>query len=327
MSSMTKKVLVFTALAAVMAAFVAGCGQNAVAKVNGRKITRKEYYDALERLPYADQAQGGQTTEAGALVLNRLITEELLLRMADKDKVAPTEDQIKERIAQAMKQPNFAANMKNNGITKEVLKERMRVEQAAFNLQTKGVTVTDDEVKKIYKANLTTAFTIPEQVSLAGIFVPTKAEADKAINLLKQGVEFGTVARTMSKHESAKQDGRLLPLPRGAKGIPTAVQDVLFSTPKGQWTKPMDAGGMWVIFQVIQHMPQKVQKLEDVQSTIRDRMMLQKGMMKNTNLNEELAKFRETAKVDVMIERYKAIINPAKPAPEKAVAPAGKPAK
>lgn len=322
MSSMLKKVLLFTALAAVMATFVAGCGQSSVAKVNGRKITRKEYYDTLERLPYADQAQGGQSIEAGALVLQRLITEELLLRLADKDKVAPTEQQIKDRIAQAKKQPGFSADMKKNGITNELLKERMRVEQAAFNLQTKGVTVTPDEIKKVYDANRATAFTIPEQVYLAAIFVTNKADADKAMNLLKTNVEFGTVARTMSKHPSAKNNGRLAPLARGAKGIPTEVQNTLFNTPKGRWTNPINAGNMYIIFQVLNHVPQKVQSLADVQNTIRDRLMLQKGVTKNTNLNEELAKFRETAKVECLIERYKPMVIP--PKPEKAVAPAGK---
>lgn len=323
MSSTAKRVLFFVIAAAVIATFMVGCGRGTVAKVNGRKITRQEYYDRLERLPYADNTSG-QTVEAGALILQRLITEELILKMADKEHVTPTDQQINDRVAAAVKQPGFAANMKKNGITKEQFREMMRVEQAAFNLQTKGVKVTQADVKKFYDDNRTTVFTTPEQAYLSGIFVNSKAEADKAMSLLKSGVEFGTVARTMSKHESARLDGKLAPISRGDKGIPPAVQNIIFSTPKGKWTNPIASGqGGYVIFQVNQHIPKKEQKLADVQAAIRDRLMLQKGMEKNANLNEELTKFKNSSKIDVSIERYKAYITPPKEAPAAAGAAKG----
>ncbi len=315
MSSTAKRVLFFIVAAAIISTFMVGCGRGVVAKVNGRKITRQEYYDRLERLPYADNTTG-QTMEAGALVLQRLVTEELILRMADKQRCAPTDEQINARIATAMKQPGFAANMKKNGITKEQFREMMRVEQAAFNLQTRGVKVTQDDVKAFYDQNKATVFTTPEQAYLAGIFLNSKAEADKAISLLKSNVEFGTVARTMSRHPSARVDGKLAPISRGDRGIPPAIQDIIFATPKGKWTNPIASGqGGYVIFQILNHIPAKEQKLPDVQNAIRDRLMLQKGMQKNANLNEELTKYKDTSKIDVMIERYKSYINPPKEAP------------
>lgn len=323
MSSILKRVLLFVVLASAFAAFVVGCGgRSVVAKVNGRKITRQEYYDRLERLPYVDAASG-QTTDAGILVLQRLVTEELLLRMAENQHVAPTDEQIKDRIAQSMKSPGFAANMRKSGVTKDQMKELMRVEQAAFNLQTKGVTVTPQDIKSFYDQNQAAQFTVPEQVYVAAIFVNSKADADKAMSLLKNKVEFGTVARTMSKHPSAKVDGKLAPLTRGDKGVPEAVQSLIFSTPNNQYTNPIPSGnGSYVIFQVLQHIPKKVQKLADVQTAIHDRLMLEKGMQKNPNLNGELAKFRDTAKIDIMIDRYKSILTPPKTAPAAPGAPA-----
>jgi parvulin-like peptidyl-prolyl isomerase len=315
MSSITKRVLFFVVAASLIATFMVGCGRGVVAKVAGRKITRQEYYDRLERLPYADQ-QSGQTMEAGALVLQRLITEELILRLADKERCGPTDQQINDRIASAMKQPGFAANLKKTGVSKEQFREMMRVEQGAFNLQTRGVKVTPDDVKAFYEQNKSTMFTAPEQVYLAGIFLNSKSEADKAMALLKSGVEFGTVARTMSKHPSAKMDGKLAPISRGSRGIPQAVQDIVFATPKDKWTNPIaSGGGSYAIFQVLQHIPKKEQRLADVQNVIHDRMMLQKGVQKNANLNEELTKFRDTSKIDVMVERYKSYILPPKEAP------------
>ena len=314
MSSITRRVLFFVVAASLIATFMVGCGRGVVAKVNGRKITRQEYYNKLERLPYADQ-QAGQL-EAGQLVLQRLITEELILRLADKERCAATDQQVNVRIALAMKQSGFAANLKNTGISREQFREMMRVEQSAFNLQTRGVKVTPNEVKQFYEQNRATAFTTKEQVYLAGIFLNNKSEADSATALLKSGVEFGTVARTMSKHDSAKFDGKLAAISRGQSGIPPAVQDIVFATPKDKWTKPIASGnGTYAIFQVLNHVPKKEQRLADVQNVIRDRMMLQKGVQKNGKLDDGLTKFRDSSKIDVMIERYRSYLLPPKEAP------------
>jgi len=312
---MQKRVLLVVCGAFMLSAFVVGCGRGTVAKINGRKITRQEYFARLERLPYQDP-NSGQSIEAGALTLQRLISEELIVRLAEKEGVAPTEQQIKERIAQSMKAPEFAANVRASGLTKDQLRELMRVEQAAFNLQTKGAKVTAAEVKDIYDKNKDTVFTIAEQVQLQGIFTDSKPNMDKVLGLLKSGVEFGTVARTMSKHGSAKFDGRLAPLARGFKGIPESVQAIIFATARDKYTAPVSTGGGgWAVFKVLQHLPKRVQRFKDVEVGIRDNMMLQRGMRKNPNLNAELTKFREAAKIDVYIERYKKLIIPPEPAP------------
>ena len=313
MSSIQKRVLLMIGAALVLSTFVIGCGRSTVAAVNGRKITRKEYYDRLERLPYTDP-QTKQSVEAGVLVLQRLISEEMILRLAEKEGVAPTDQQIKDRIAQSSKQPGFAQNMQNSGITKDQFRELMRVEQAAFNLQTKGAKVPPAQVRAFYDKNRATVFTIPEQVQLAGIFVNSKAEADNAMTMLKKEVAFGTVAQALSKHPSAKTGGRLSPLARGDKGVPEYVQKPIFSTPRNKWTAPISDGrGGFVIFQVLQHLPQRTRAFKDVESMIRDRMMLEQGVQKNADLDEKMTKFREAAKIDVSIERYKKILVPEKP--------------
>jgi len=324
MSSIQKRVLLIIGAALVLSTFVIGCGRSTVATVNGRKITRKEYYDRLERLPYTDP-QTKQSVEAGVLVLQRLISEEMILRLAEKEGVAPTDQQIKDRIAQSSKQPGFAQRMQEAGITKDQFRELMRVEQAAFNLQTKGVKIPTAQVRDLYDKNRATLFTIPEQVQLAAVFVNSKADSDKAMAMLKKGVAFGTVAQALSKHPSAKVGGRLSPLARGDKGVPEYVQKPIFSTPRNKWTDPISDGrGGFVIFQVLQHLPQRTRAYKDVESMIRDRMMLEQGVRKNPNLNEKMMKFRGAAKIDVSIERYKKLLVPEKPKAETPATKAGK---
>ena len=303
-------VLALVALA-VLAAFVAGCGRGTVAKVNGRKITRQEYYDRLERLQYTDPATG-QQNEAGAAVLDQLITEELIFRLAEKDKVGPTEQQAKERQDQTMKTPGFAAKMKASGYSKEQFRERMRVEQAAFNIQTKGVKVSSKEARDFYEKNKANApFTNPEQARVAAIFLGSQADSDKAMSLLKKGVDFGTVASMFSRDPNTRtQGGRLQrPIIRGDQNIPPAIQDIILSTPTNKYTKPISAGGGGsVIFKVIMHTPQKTLPFSEFEYLIRQRLALEKGIAKHIDINKELEAFRKTAKIEVGIERYKPFI-------------------
>lgn len=322
MSSANRRAILALIALAVLATFVVGCGRGTVAKVNGRKITRQEYYDRLERMPYTDPATN-QQNEAGAAVLDRLVTEELILRLAEKEKVGPTEQQVKERMEQTMKTPGFAAQMKASGFSKEQFKERMQVEQAAFNIQTKGVVVTKKESRDFYERNKDLPpFTTQEQATVGAIFLANKADTEKAQTLLKKGVDFGTVASMLSKDPvSSKQGGRLgRPVIRGDKNIPVQIQDILFKTKTNDYTQPIPAGTGAVIFKVFLHRPMKTQPFSEFEYLIRQRLSVEKGVAKQIDINRQLEAFRKTAKIDIAIERYKPfIMQPAMPEPSPVV--------
>lgn len=329
MSSANRRVLVALVALAVLAAFAAGCGRGVVAKVNGRKITRQEYYDRLERLPYTDPGSG-QQGEAGAAVMDQLVTEELILRLAEKEKVGPTEQQVKERVEQMMKTPDFAANMRAKGFSKEQFKERMRIEQAAFNLQTKGVHVANKEAKDFFEKNKELPpITTQEQAIVAAIFLANKADTDKAQSLLKKGVDFATVASMLSRDPvSSKQGGRLgRPIVRGDQNIPIEIQNIILSTPTNKYTQPIAAGGGGnVIFKVIMHRQKRTRPFSEFEYLIKQRLAVEKGVSTHIDINKQLEAFRKTAKIEVAIERYKPMVaQPTKvttPTP-----PAAKPAK
>ena len=312
MSSANRRVVLALIALAVLAAFAAGCGRGVVAKVNGRKITRQEYYDRLERLQYTDP-NTGQRNEAGAAVIDQLITEELILRLAEKEKAGPTEQQVKERMEQTMKTPGFAANMKASGFSKEQFKERMRVEQAAFNIQTKNVHISNKEARDFYEKNKDLPpFTTQEQATIGAIFLNNKSDVDKAMTLLKKGVDFGTVASMLSQDPvSSKQGGRLgRAIIRGDQNIPKNIQDIIFSTPPNKYTKPIPAGptGGAVIFKVFLHRPKKIQPFSEFEYLIKQRLAVEKGVSKRIDINKLLEAYRKTAKIDVAIERYKPFI-------------------
>ncbi len=194
MSSAGKRALVLVLGAAMVAIFLTGCGKNTVAKVNGRKISRQEYYNRLERMPMGSQES---QVEAGIIVMRDLINEELLLRLAEKEKCPPTDAQVNERYAQMQKQPQFQARIKQAGLTKDQAKDLVRILQAHFNLLTRGINIPEKDVKAYYDQYRDTQFTVPENADVAAIFCEKQADATKAMQLLKQGVDFSTVARQL----------------------------------------------------------------------------------------------------------------------------------
>jgi foldase protein PrsA len=302
MSSAGRKALVLILAAAVVSTFLTGCGKSTVAKVNGRKISRQEYYNRLERTPMGNQ---NQQVEAGMVVLRDLINEELLLRMAEKEKVAPTDQQVNERYAEMQKQPQFAARIKESGLTKDQAKDLIRILQAHFNLQTRGITVPDKDVKAFYEKFKKTQFTVPENADVAAIFCESKADADKAMAMLKKGVEFATVAAQLSSEPNSKErGGRLLrPVYMNDPYLPEAVWKKVLSTKKGEYTEPISDKTGNAIFKVIRHNPAKTQKYDEVRFFIWDGMMREKGQQK-WNVDADLNKFRETAEIKIMIDRY-----------------------
>lgn len=299
--------------AAMVAIFLTGCGKSTVAKVNGRKISREEYCNRLERMPMGNQ---NAQVEAGMIVLRDLINEELLLRLAEKEKCAPTDTQVNERYAQMQKQPQFAAKMRESGLSKDQAKDLVRILQAHFNLLTRGIIISEKEVKDYYDQYKNTQFTIPENADVAAIFCEKEADANKAMQLLKEGVEFSTVAKQLSSDPGSKESGGRLGRPVYTKDpvLPEKVWKTVLVTKKGEYTQPIADESGFAIFKVIRHNPQKVQTFEEVKFMLWDGMQRERGA-KKWDVDSELNKFRESADIKIMIERYRDQLLPKEPGP------------
>jgi foldase protein PrsA len=308
--SVYKRISLAAAALFALAVVVVGCGSGNIAKINGRSISRADYYQRLERLQ-VPSPRGGQT-EAGAVVIQRLIDESLILELAKKQKVYPIEQQIKEREAQAKSQPEVMRELREAGITKDQLKQMLTVEQAAFNLQTRGITVPEKDIKEYYNKNKAVIFTQPEQASISIIVLKDKAGAEKANGLLSKGVDFGTVARSMSLESTTAQQGGRLPRPiaKGDQNIPENLQKAVFTTKAGGITKPLQLGASLVIIKVDSRKPAITQPFEKVKFDIRQQLMIQKGAEKQIDVNSELNKFKSEANIQVNINRYKPMFAP-----------------
>lgn len=275
-----------------------------VAEVNGRKISRDQYYYRVERMPgFPGQAE---PAEAGIVVLRDLINETLILQLAEQEKCAPTDAQIKERYAEMKRQPGFEAKLRESGMTEAQSTELIRILQAHFNLVTRRITVSPKEVVDYYNQFQETQFTTPENTEVAAIFCEKKVDADKAMALLKKGVKFADVAKQFSSDPISRDRGGLLgrPIYVDDPVVPPQVWKKVLATKEGEYTEPIYDQTGSVIFQVIRHNLKKVKKLPEVRFAIRDVLMREKGA-KKWNIDEELNKFREKADIKIMIDRYR----------------------
>jgi len=289
--------------------------------VNGEKITRAEFQTRLERLPVPNADPRLPPQQAGALVMTQLVNEKLILQLAKEKKVEPTEAQINKKIEMAKKEGDLAQMLQQRAMTLEDFKREMRVNQAYFNIMTKGIEVKEDEVRQVYEQALkadNSPFKRPEQVEIAMVMNRDKAKIDAAARMLKQGTDFTTVALRLSEHEPSKQRGGVVGwVSRNQQGVPKEFWERAFSLKPNAVSEPFQAplggGKPWFIIKWHGHRNAKVQSYDEVKDLLRERIALQKAS-RTTNFNKMLEDFRKKSKIVVKVERYKNVIKPSEEA-------------
>jgi peptidyl-prolyl cis-trans isomerase SurA len=142
------------------------------------------------------------------------------------------------------------------------------------------ITIAKEEVKKYYDEHQKD-FIRPEQVALREIEVSTegkkeselpdlKKKADTALQRVKDGEDFGEIAKRLSDGSTAKQGGFLGVYKRGE--LSKQLEDVVFKMKKNELTDVMDTKQGYLILQVMEHYDEGMQPLNKVENEITDRL-------------------------------------------------------
>ncbi|HOJ20729.1 MAG TPA: peptidyl-prolyl cis-trans isomerase [Armatimonadota bacterium] len=201
-------------LAVVSVTVFAGCGKKPAAVVNGKRIERARYEELLERT-------------AGAPLLVQLISEELILQEAEKQKVMPPPAEVDRRLAEAKKANPSAFQ----GGAEDEARRQVLIMLATRNLAFKGLSVPESEVKATFEKHRK-QFDQPEAVVVRRAVFKTKKEAETARQtLMKANVEFGVILGQSIDHQEIRQNGGALPaLIRTTPGGPITM--ILGSDPQ-----------------------------------------------------------------------------------------------
>lgn len=289
--------------AAVMFTLV-GCGRGNFATVGGDKITKDEFYKRLENLPV-----GGRP--AGMIVLNQMIDEHLWMQLAKKEGVPPTDDQVNQKFSDAKKAGNLAQQLAQNGMSEEDFKAVLRIQQAQFNVVTKGIKVSDAEIKAYYDKAVDTVYTTPERVKIAAIICKSKDAITKANAQIKNGTDFSAVVINLSEDPMSKQarvPGELGWVWRGQKGVPDNLIGTAFSLKKGEISSPFQVvvngkPADWVIIQCKDHEQKKVRPLDEVKTQISQGLAYVHGQQ-SPEVAKKFAAIREEAKIKINSDKY-----------------------
>lgn len=301
------------------ASLLSGCGggnrREAVAKVGETPIDKEMYLRRLELMPTPVQIAGNQATTApaGYTTLVQMIREQVLLDMAKEEGVLPTDQQVEERVQREMKNnPQIKQAITEQRLTLDDYRQRVRVALAEFNLRTKGVTVTEQEVKKAYDDNKQ-AFYRPASARVRTILVQNPEVRKQIDDDLKRGFNFQSivskyaqnpVAGVQSGESEFALEGQVPQTPEGQ--ILQRVRSVLKNAKPMQVTNWIPVGnGVVARFEVLAKNEGRQLPFEEVKDNIREQLMLQKGLQTNRDLNMEMAKRMANTPVEITSEAWK----------------------
>ncbi len=294
-----------------------------VARVNNEVITRSELehskvtaeedakQDCQNRCTPEQLKQITEDSQKNAL--RNLIDQSLLVQRAKDMSISVEPDVIKQldqiRIenkleslealekaveSQGLNWEDFKNNIRNGLLTKKVISNEVG----------SHISIPKDEVQKYYDAHKQD-FIRPEQVALRSIEINTagkdeaevaelKKKADTALKRIKDGEDFGEIAKRYSDGATAKQGGYLGIYKRGE--LSKQLEDVVFTLKKNGLTDVMETKQGFLVMQVLEHYDEGQQSLAKVENEIMDKLY---GERMEPALRDYLKTLREQSYVVV----------------------------
>jgi peptidyl-prolyl cis-trans isomerase SurA len=201
-----------------------------------------------------------------------------LIRRLDQiriqNKLDSMEDLEKAVSGQGLNWEDFKNNIRNNLLTQRVISQEVG----------SHITISKEEIKKYYDEHKP-EFVKPEQVALREIEVSTegkpetdlpdlKKKAETALKRVKDGEDFGEIAKRFSDGSTAKEGGFLGVYKRGE--LSKQLEDIVFKMKKNELTDVMDTKQGYLILQVLEHYDEGQQSLDKVENEIQDHLYSQR---------------------------------------------------
>jgi len=208
------------------------------------------------------------------------------------NKLGSMEDLEKAVSSQGINWEDFKDNIRKGLLTQRVISQEVG----------SHITVGKEEIAKYYESHKKD-YVRPEQVALREIVVATegkkdselpdlKKKAETALKRVKDGEDFGELAKRLSDGSTAKQGGFLGIYKRGE--LSKELEDTVFSMKKNGLTDVMDTKQGYLVLQVLEHYDEGEQSLSKVEGEITDKLYSERMEPK---LREYLKTLREQSYV------------------------------
>lgn len=288
---------------------------DAVARVNGRPILRRDFEAAVQLQFRGRRAGQDGIKDLQAVrekVLERLIENELIYQKASKADSAVPEDQIESEFKRLKdgfpSASEFESVLGETGVTEAELKAQLRrtliVTRFVDREVLAGIEVADEEVRRYYDQN-PGQMVRPEAVALSQIMVrvpPSASQAQRAaarqkieaiLKEVRAGEDFAKLARQHSEGPEAAAGGDAGLLIKG-KG-PPAIEKVAFSLEPGTVSDIIESRLGLHIIKVGPRRPEGPIPFEEAKEAIRARLVARE---REARIRAYVDRLKEQAKVE-----------------------------
>ena len=191
-----------------------------------------------------------------------------------KNNLKDLDDLEKAVTSQNINWDDFKNNIRNRLLTQEVIRREVG----------SHINIGHDEEMKYYEEHKKD-FVRPEQVALRAIEVKTegkkesevpelKAKAQKLLDRVKEGEDFGELAKHFSDGSTAQQGGFLGVYKRGE--LSKELEDMVFKMKKNDLTDVIETKQGFLILQVLEHYDEGEQSFAKVENEIMDHLYNEK---------------------------------------------------
>jgi hypothetical protein len=287
--TLRRNILVFVALAVIIAVALMGCGKGgAIAELNGKKISYEDYAKYMIRTN-PDSATG---------MLVQMMDNQLMMDLAKEKGVPVTDKQVNQQIEFFKKKLDLDWQLKDGGLTLDELKEQIKPDQARTNLALKEFKsdITEDDIKKAYEASKQ----VPERVLVELVAFRTKADVDAAEKKLSDGDSLETVV----KEANSKILHRAIS--KAAADTPPGLAQAAFETEKGKISKPfsISLGSMmgseqWMILRAGEKLGTETVPYDLAKPLIEGQLAIGKARQ-DTKFEDMIKEARKKAKITVL---------------------------
>lgn len=305
---MRKYMMVLLAVILVAAVALTGCGQkgtkstktsaveNAVAEVNGKKITQEEFNNYMQM-------------QVGATELSNLLNERIILGIAEEKDVTPTDSEVEARLNVMKKTSDLDELKKQKGWADEDLKSQIKVSIASENVAVKmmGDKINDKAVKAKYDQDKSTSYVLPERVKADLAAFRNQSTAEEAAKKIKDGQSMEAAC------SSAEGPVRSLTFTKDQIGMPPELLKAVFDTPVGKSSGAIKVStgipgqpDFWLIVKPTDVMKPVTITFDEAKASIKGQIALEMAQQDPTYIKEMRAA-RKSADVKVLDPKLKEI--------------------
>jgi parvulin-like peptidyl-prolyl isomerase len=271
--------------AALVRSAPSAADREVVARVDGEAVTRAE----LDRMAASPRTLDQARQELGVerpgpadlrrVALRNVVERRLLIREARRRGIRVTEPELDREIASLRRRfddlRSFGAWMNEQGLDEATLWETVREDMAADQVRTaliEGVRVTDEDVRRYHAAHAPELG--PGEVRLQVIAVGGEREAKEVLTALRDGEDFGRVARARSSGIRARDGGDTGWVRADALASP--LRESVAILKPGESRGPLRRGSDFLFVRLNERRRGPARTLEEVRSEIERRLLPEK---------------------------------------------------